>query len=324
MIPEQFSLARTDFHFRNQRSVYHGKVRDVYDIGNKLIIVTTDRISAFDYILPRAIPYKGQVLNQTAAYFLEAARAICPVWWECAPDPNVSVGKKCSPIPFEIVVRGYLAGHAWRLYSSGKREICGQIMPEQMKEGDRFPEIIITPTTKSSEGHDADISLLDLYNSRVLEKSAVDQMLDFARALFQQGQTMANRQGLILADTKYEFGLFEGQLMLMDEIHTPDSSRYYLLSGYEDRQRKGQNQIQLSKEFVREWLMAHGFQGLDGQIMPEMPDAFVWEVSRRYIELYEKVTGRHFEKPISDAFTTGSASISPIEHRIAENLKDYF
>ncbi len=313
-VPEQLSLTHTEFTFKGLRNVYHGKVRDVYDLGDRLMIIATDRISAFDHILTRPIPYKGQVLNQVAAYFLQAVEDICPVWFESTPDPNVSIGKKCKPIPIEMVVRGYMAGHAWRSYKSGSRSLCGVSFKEGINENQKLEHPIITPTTKASEGHDQDISLEEIIARNILDRALLDQMCEIALALFERGSQMALKQGLLLVDTKYEFGLYEGKLMLMDEIHTPDSSRYFEAASYESKFMKGEPQIQLSKEFVREWLMAHGFQGLEGQVMPEMPDAFVWHVSERYITLYERITGLEFAKP--DAR-------EPISDRIRKNLIAY-
>lgn len=311
--PQQFTLPESDFTFPNQQSVYNGKVRDVYDLGEKLLVVVTDRISAFDHILPRAIPFKGQVLNGVAAHFLEATKDICPNWLIATPDPNVSVGVKCEPIRLEMVVRGYLAGHSWREYKSGKRTLCGVDMPEGMKESDRFPTPIITPATKAEEGHDEDISKEEILNREIVSKDIYEQLEHYSLALFERGTSMAKDQGLILVDTKYEFGMHNGEIYLIDEIHTPDSSRYYILDGYTERQQSKEKQQQLSKEFVREWLMSHGFQGKEGQLMPMMPDAFVDVVSDRYIELFEKVTGRPFNR----------SNTIPIRERIEKNVVDY-
>lgn len=311
--PESYCLGHTQFKFKNQRSFYQDKVRDRYDLDDKIIMITSDRISAFDVILPRPIPYKGQVLNQIAAHCLNAVRDICPVWLESSPDPNVAIGKKCTPIPIEIVVRGYLSGHAWRTYKSGKRSLCGVEMPSGLNESDPFPKPIITPTTKADAGHDQDISYEEILASQSIEKSVLDQLYDYAYKLFQRGSDMADAHGLILVDTKYEFGMIDNVIYLMDEIHTPDSSRYFIKEGYQERQNTHQSQIQLSKEFVREWLMKHGFQGLEDQIMPEMPDAFVWEISNRYIQLYEKITGLEFVKHHD----------MDIESRIKNNLVEY-
>ena len=290
------AITETHFQLPGQTAFYRGKVRDVYHLGDRLVMVASDRISAFDHILPRAIPFKGQVLNQLAAHFLRATADICPNWLEATPDPNVAVGKACEPYRLEMVIRGYLTGHAWRVYKSGRRELCGVPLPEGMKEHDRFPEPIITPATKAEEGHDEDISRAEILTQGIVSEAEYVQLEKYTRALFQRGTEMAAAQGLILVDTKYEFGKRDGQIYLIDEIHTPDSSRYFYLEGYEERQAKGEPQKQLSKEFVREWLMDHGFQGLEDQLMPAMPDSFVEEVSERYIELYEKVTGKDFQR----------------------------
>jgi phosphoribosylaminoimidazole-succinocarboxamide synthase len=292
----QNAILETRFQFPNQTAFYRGKVRDVYTIGDQLIVVASDRISAFDHILPRPIPYKGQVLNQTAAHFLEATRDIVPNWLISTPDPNVSIGYVCEPIRLEMVIRAYLSGHAWRLYNSGKREICEVQMPDGMRESDPFPEPIITPATKAEEGHDEDISKSDVLKREIVTESEYEQLEHYTKALFKRGTEMAARRGLILVDTKYEFGKRDGQIYLIDEVHTPDSSRYFYADGYAGRQERGERQQQLSKEFVREWLMEHGFQGLEDQIMPVMSDDFVETVSRRYIELYEKVTGKVFQR----------------------------
>ncbi|RMF27722.1 MAG: phosphoribosylaminoimidazolesuccinocarboxamide synthase, partial [Bacteroidetes bacterium] len=296
MTIEAQAIRETNFQFPGQTAFYRGKVRDVYTLGERLVMVATDRISAFDHILPRPIPFKGQVLNQLAAHFLEATRDICPNWLEATPDPNVAVGRRCQPIKIEMVIRGYLTGHAWRVYRSGRRELCGVPLPDGLREHDPFPEPIITPATKADAGHDEDISRDEILRRGLVSEEDYAQLEAWTRALFQRGTEMAARRGLILVDTKYEFGRHGDRLMLIDEIHTPDSSRYFYLDGYEERQAKGQGQKQLSKEFVREWLMAHGFQGLEGQLMPVMPDDFVWEVSDRYIELYETLTGQAFQK----------------------------
>jgi len=307
------SLSRTDFQFPGQTNVYHGKVRDVYTVGEKLVLIASDRISAFDHILPRSIPYKGQVLNQVAAHFLKATQDIAPNWLLATPDPNVAVGLACEPFKVEMVIRGYLAGHAWREYQAGKRELCGVPMPEGMKESDPFPEPIITPATKAEEGHDEDISRAEILRKGIVSEADYVQLETYTRALFEKGSQMAREQGLILVDTKYEFGKRDGKIYVIDEIHTPDSSRYYYADGYQDRQARGEHQKQLSKEFVREWLMANGFQGLEGQQMPEMPDEFVLEVSDRYIELYERITGQTFEP----------ADTSNIGQRIWDNVQGY-
>ncbi len=294
------AIRETYFHLPGQTAFYRGKVRDVYTVGDRLVMVASDRISAFDHVLPRAIPYKGAVLNQIAAHFLEATRDICPNWLLAAPDPNVAIGHRCEPLRVEMVIRGYLAGHAARTYASGLRTLCGVSMPEGMRENDAFPEPIITPTTKADEGHDEDISREEILRQGIVSAEDYTQMEAYTRALFRRGTEMAARQGLILVDTKYEFGKKDGRVLLMDEIHTPDSSRYFYAEGYAERQARGEKQRQLSKEFVREWLIAHGFQGKDGQQMPDMPDAFVAEISERYIELFERVTGREFEKDVSE------------------------
>lgn len=288
------ALKETHFQLPGQTAFYRGKVRDVYFLNNRLVMVASDRISAFDHILPRPIPHKGAVLNQLAAHFLNATRDICPNWLEATPDPNVAIGLLCEPVRVEMVIRGYLAGHAARTYAAGLRTLCGVTLPEGMRENDRFPEPIITPTTKAEEGHDEDISKMELLERELVTSEIYEQMEQYTRALFQRGSEMAAQRGLILVDTKYEFGIHNGKVVLMDEIHTPDSSRYFYADGYEERQRTGARQRQLSKEFVREWLMANGFQGKKGQSMPIMPDQFVEEVSNRYIELYELVTGMPF------------------------------
>ena len=293
------AIKDTNFHFTGQTDVYHGKVRDVYFVKDKLIAVASDRISAFDHILPKPIPYKGQVLNQIAAYFLSATRDICPNWLEATPDPNVSIGKKCEPIRVEMVIRGYLAGHSAREYKAGKRTLCGVVLPEGMKENDRFPTPIITPAAKNLEGHDEDASREEILAQAIVTEAQYDLMEKYTYALFKRGTEMAAKQGLILVDTKYEFGLYNGDVILIDEIHTPDSSRYFYAQGYAERQAAGEPQKQLSKEFVREWLMANNFSGKDGQVMPFMPDEFVQTITDRYIELYEKVTGLAFERIIS-------------------------
>tara|TARA_B100000508_G_scaffold114604_1_gene93463 strand:- start:11207 stop:12157 length:951 start_codon:yes stop_codon:yes gene_type:complete len=304
------SLTRTDFNFKDQTAVYKGKVRDVYSIGQDyLVMVASDRISAFDHILPAGIPFKGQVLNQVATMFLKATEDIVPNWLIDVPDPNVAVGYRCQPIKIEMVIRGYLTGHAWREYRSGKRLLCGVEMPEGMKENDPFPEPIITPSTKADEGHDEDISREEILAQGIVEESVYKQLEEYTRALYQRGTEMAKKRGLILVDTKYEFGLRNGEVMLMDEIHTPDSSRYFYAEGYEERQEKGEPQKQLSKEFVRQWLIENGFQGLEGQKMPEIPNDFIELVTERYIELFEKITGESFKK----------ANVEDVEERIFKN-----
>lgn len=290
------TIRETDFHFPGQSAVYHGKVRDVYTVGDKLVVIATDRISAFDHILPKPIPYKGAVLNQIAEHFLNAVKDIVPIWLLSVPHPNVSIGKKCEPVRIEMVIRGYLAGHAAREYKSGKRSLCGVTLPEGLKENDKLPVPIITPSTKAVEGHDKDISREEILKRGIVSEAIYTQMEKYTHAVFERGQQMANKCGLILVDTKYEFGINNGQVMLIDEIHTPDSSRYFYLEGYEERQQKGEPQKQLSKEFVREWLMANGFQGKEGQKMPFMPDEFVDTITERYIELYELLTGRKFTR----------------------------
>jgi phosphoribosylaminoimidazole-succinocarboxamide synthase len=290
------AIKETNFKFPGQTGVYHGKVRDVYFVNDKLIAVATDRISAFDHILPKAIPYKGQVLNQIAAYFLNATKDICSNWLDATPDTNVSVGKKCEPIRVEMVIRGYLAGHSAREYKLGKRILCGVALPEGMKENDKFPTPIITPAAKNLEGHDEDASREEIVEQNLVTADQYTKMEQYTYALFQRGTDMAAKQGLILVDTKYEFGLYNGEVILIDEIHTPDSSRYFYAEGYAERQAKGEPQKQLSKEFVREWLMENGFSGKDGQQMPFMPDEFVETITDRYIELYERITGLAFRR----------------------------
>lgn len=291
------AITKTAFALPGQRSEYVGKVRDVYDIDGKyLVMVVSDRISAFDVVLPKGIPYKGQVLNQIAAKFLDATSDILPNWKVAVPDANVTIGHRCEPFKVEMVIRGYLAGHAWREYQSGKREMCGVALPEGMVENQKFPEPIITPTSKAAEGHDEDISRDDVIRMGIATAEEYDQLEKYTRALYQRGTEIAAGQGLILVDTKYEFGKKDGVIYLMDEIHTPDSSRYFYADGYEERLRKGERQKQLSKEFVREWLMAGGFQGKEGQSVPEMTDEVVNGITDRYIELYENITGEKFEK----------------------------
>jgi len=291
------SITSTNFKFEGLTKVYNGKVRDVYTINDEyMVMVASDRISAFDFILPRGIPYKGQVLNQVAGKFLDSTSDLVPNWKIASPDPNVTVGHMAEPIKVEMVIRGYLTGHAWRVYKSGKREICAVSMPEGMKEHDRFPEPIITPATKAEEGHDEDISKEDIVGQGILKQIDYELLEKYTRLLFQRGTEMAAAKGLILVDTKYEFGVKNGKILLIDELHTPDSSRYFYAEGYEERQKNNAGQKQLSKEFVREWLMERDFQGLDGQVMPDMPDAFVNQVSDRYIELYETITGERFHK----------------------------
>ncbi|MHA4741745.1 phosphoribosylaminoimidazolesuccinocarboxamide synthase [Dyadobacter sp. MSC1_007] len=290
------SIPATNFQFPGQTAFYKGKVRDVYSFEKRLVMVATDRISAFDVILPRAIPYKGQVLNQIAAHFLNATSDIVPNWLEEVPDPNVSIGLKCQAYPVEMVVRGYLAGHAWREYSAGKRSVCGVALPDGLKENDKLPEPIITPTTKAHEGHDEDISREEILAQGLVSEDEYEHLERYTLALFARGTEMAADQGLILVDTKYEFGQLDGTIYLIDEIHTPDSSRYFYQDVYEENQRTGAPQKQLSKEFVREWLIQNGFQGKEGQSVPDMDDARVQLISERYIELFEKVTGNKFQK----------------------------
>ena len=290
-------LVKTDFNFPGQQSLYTGKVRDVYDIdGRWLVVVATDRISAFDVVLPRGIPYKGQVLNQIAAQFLDATADIVPNWKLASPDPMVTVGIRCEPFKVEMVVRGYLAGHAWREYQAGKRTLCGVPLPDGMKESQQLPQPIITPTTKADEGHDLDISREEIITQGLVSKDDYTQLEKYTQALFARGTRMAADKGLILVDTKYEFGKRDGKIYLIDEIHTPDSSRYFYAAGYEERLAKGEQQKQLSKEFVRKWLIENGFQGQKGQKAPAMSDEYVQQVSDRYIELYENITGDTFQK----------------------------
>lgn len=310
------AIVRTDFNFPGQTGVYHGKVRDVYNINNQmLVMVVSDRISAFDVVLPKGIPYKGQVLNQIASKFLDATADIVPNWKIATPDPMVTVGHFCEPFKVEMVVRGYLTGHAWREYKAGKRTICGEPMPEGMKEHQKFPNPIITPTTKASEGHDEDISKEEIIKSGLVSKEDYEQLEKYTLAVFERGTKMAAAMGLILVDTKYEFGKKDGKIYLIDEIHTPDSSRYFYADGYEERLSKNEQQKQLSKEFVREWLMANGFQGHEGQKVPEMTDAIVNSITERYIELYENITGDKFVK--ADA----SEVVKRIEKNVTEFLK---
>ena len=291
------AITKTDFRFPGQKKVYKGKVRDVYNIDDKyLVMIVTDRISAFDVVLPRGIPYKGQVLNQIASKFLDATADIVPNWKIATPDPMAMVGHFAEPFKVEMVIRGYLAGHAWREYKSGKRSICGVPMPEGMVENQKFPEPIITPTTKAEEGHDLDISAEFIIENGLVSEEDYRLLEDYTRKLFEKGTAMADEKGLILVDTKYEFGKKDGTIYLIDEINTPDSSRYFYAEGYEERLKRGQDQKQLSKEFVRQWLIERNFQGKEGQSMPEMPDSFVEQVSERYIELFEKITGEKFNR----------------------------
>ena len=291
-------ITSTNFNFPKQRNVYNGKVRDVYNINDEfLTMVVTDRISAFDVVLPKGIPFKGQVLNLLAKNFLKSTEDIVPNWMISSPDPNVTIGHFCKPFKIEMVIRGYLTGHAWRTYKSGKREICGVKMPDGMVEHQKFPSPIITPSTKADFGHDEDISREDILRKGIVEEKDYIKLEEYTRAVFQRGLEMADERGLILVDTKYEFGKKDGKIFLIDEIHTPDSSRYFYKEGYQQRQENGEPQKQLSKEFVREWLIENGFQGKDGQKIPEMNNEFVNSISNRYIELFEKVSGTKFEKP---------------------------
>ncbi|RLD55400.1 MAG: phosphoribosylaminoimidazolesuccinocarboxamide synthase [Bacteroidetes bacterium] len=295
------AIIKTDFNFPKQKNVYKGKVRDVYNINDQLLVmVASDRISAFDVVLPRGIPYKGQVLNQIAAKFLDATADICPNWKLASPDPMVTVGHYCNPFPVEMIIRGYLTGSSWRTYKKGIREICGVPVPDGMGEHERFPEPIVTPTTKATEGHDEDISKEEILAQGLVSAKDYAILEKYTKELFQRGTEMAAEKGLILVDTKYEFGKVGDKIYLIDEIHTPDSSRYFYKDGYEERFANGENQKQLSKEFVREWLMENGFQGQEGQPIPEMSDEFVNSVSERYIELYEKISGDKFIKADSE------------------------
>ena len=308
------AITESEFNFPGQLSVYHGKVRDVYTLKNDLVVmVASDRISAFDHVLPKGIPFKGQVLNQVATMFLDATKDIAPNWLLATPDPSVAVGLACEPMRVEMVIRGYLAGHAAREYAAGKRMICGVEMPEGLKENDRFPEPIITPASKAEEGHDEDISREEIIQKELVPEAIYLQMENYTRALFQRGTEIAAKRGLILVDTKYEFGLLNDKVILIDEIHTPDSSRYFYSDGYHERQIKGEPQKQLSKEFVRQWLMENGFQGLEGQKMPEMPEEFVQTITDRYIELYERISGNTFVK----------SETSDIANRIQSNVENY-
>ena len=295
------ALTRTDFQFEGQKSVYHGKVRDVYNINDKLMVmVATDRISAFDVVLPKGIPFKGQVLNQIAAKFLDATTDICPNWKLATPDPMVTVGLKCEGFRVEMIIRSILTGSAWREYKNGCRELCGVKLPDGMKENERFPEPIITPTTKADEGHDMNISKEEIIAQGLVSAEDYAVMEDYTRKIFQRGQEIAAKRGLILVDTKYEFGKRDGKVYLIDEIHTPDSSRYFYAEGYEEKLAKGEPQRQLSKEFVRQWLIEHNFMNEPGQVMPEITDEYAKSVSDRYIELYEHIVGERFERETSD------------------------
>ncbi len=307
------SIKETDFNFSGQESVYKGKVRDVYVVKDKLIMIATDRISAFDHVLYEAIPYKGQVLNQLSAHFLEATSDAVPNWLEAIPDPNVSAGKKCDPIRLEMVIRGYLVGHAWRTYNSGERMLCGVRMPDNMIENQKFPKPIITPAFKAEEGHDEDISKEEILEKKIVTPEQYAVLEDYTYKLFEIGSKMAEERGLILVDTKYEFGFFNGEIILIDEVHTPDSSRYFYAEGFEEKLKNGEKPVQLSKEFVREWLIENGFQGLEGQQLPHLPREFVELVSERYIELYERMTGKKFYR----------AFAPDINQRIKENIDKY-
>ncbi|WPY99883.1 phosphoribosylaminoimidazolesuccinocarboxamide synthase [Christiangramia sp. OXR-203] len=310
------TIIRTDFQFPGQKSVYKGKVRDVYTLeGDRLLMIASDRLSAFDVVMPKGIPFKGQILNQIATKMMEKTEDIVPNWLEATPDPNVAIGKNCEPFKVEMVIRGYLSGHAAREYKAGNRELCGVKMPEGMKENDKFSEPIITPATKAEMGdHDEDISREDIIAKNIVSKEDYLQLEDYTRKLFQRGSEIADQQNLILVDTKYEFGkTSEGKIVLIDEIHTPDSSRYFYKEGYEERQAKGEAQRQLSKEFVRQWLIGEGFQGLEGQEVPLMSDEYIETVSERYIELYENITGETFKK----------ADITNIDARIEQNVLKY-
>ncbi len=291
------SLVSTNFFFKNQKEFYRGKVRDVYNIADRfLVLIASDRISAFDHVLPLPIPHKGQVLNQIASTFLDETEPIVPNWKIAEPDPHVTIGYRCEPIPVEIVVRGYLAGHAWRIYRDGGREICGVTLPEGLKENDRLPHPIITPTTKARIGHDQDISFTELHSQKILKKKQIEKLEEYGLKLFDAGTKKADSRDLILVDTKYEFGIHDDKILLIDELHTPDSSRYFYRDTYDEIQSKDQKQRQLSKEFVRQWLIQNGFQGLEGQEVPLMTPEFVQTVSDRYIELYEQITGNAFIK----------------------------
>jgi phosphoribosylaminoimidazole-succinocarboxamide synthase len=308
------AITETKFNFPKQKSFYKGKVRDVYNISDELLVmIVSDRISAFDVVLPKGIPYKGQVLNQIAAKFLKATEDIVPNWVVSVPDPMVTVGLLCEPFKIEMVIRGYLSGHAWREYKAGKRILCGVALPEGMKENDKFPEPIITPTTKESVGHDEDISKEEILKQGIISAHDYEQLEKYTRAVFQRGTEIAAKMGLILVDTKYEFGKRDEKIYLIDEIHTPDSSRYFYKEGYNERQEKGEPQKQLSKEFVREWLMENNFQGKDGQKIPEMTDTIINSISERYIELYEKIVGEKFIK----------ADTSNVLNRVKENISAY-
>jgi phosphoribosylaminoimidazole-succinocarboxamide synthase len=305
------AITKTNFSFSKQKGHYIGKVRDVYNIeGKYLVMVVTDRISAFDVVLPKGIPYKGQVLNQIASKFLDATKDIVPNWKITSPDPMVTIGHYAEPYKVEMVIRGYLSGHAWREYKSGKRNLCGVPMPEGMVESQKFPNPIITPTTKAETGHDLDISREEIIKTRLVSEAEYEMLEQYTLKLFEKGTEIAAQKGLIMVDTKYEFGKKDGRIYLIDEINTPDSSRYFYANGYEERLKKGEAQKQLSKEFVRQWLIEHNFQGREGQVVPEMTDSFVNEVSERYIELYENIIGEEFER----------ADVSNVQQRIENNI----
>jgi len=309
------TITKTNFNFPNQTNLYKGKVRDVYTVENdKLIMIASDRISAFDHVLPKGIPYKGQVLNQIAAKFLDATEDILPNWKESSPDPSVTIGKRCEPFKVEMVIRGYLTGHAWREYRSGKRLLCGVSMPENMVENEKFPSPIITPTTKADVGHDEDITRNEILNTNLVSEDDYSKLEEYTYALFARGTEIAKQKGLILVDTKYEFGKdSNGVITLIDEIHTPDSSRYFYLDGYEDRIKNNLPQKQLSKEFVRQWLIENGFQGKEGQEIPEMTEEYCNQVAERYIELYELITGDKFVKE----------DVSNVLNRVEQNISNY-
>jgi phosphoribosylaminoimidazole-succinocarboxamide synthase len=302
MIAESFCVRKTNFTSNGLDSVYHGKVRDVYTAGDYIIMVASDRISAFDCILPKSIPYKGQVLNGIATHFLENTKDIVPNWLISTPHPNISIGHKAEPFKVEVVIRGYLAGHAWRTYQQGIRSLCGVILPEGLRQNDAFPQPVITPTTKADRGHDEDISVADILSTGYVSEEDWTTIENYTRALFSRGSEMARARGLLLVDTKYEFGKNKnGDIILIDEVHTPDSSRYFIAETYDQNQKEGKPQQQLSKEFVREWLISQHFQGKEGDVMPEMPEDFVWLVSNRYIDLYERITGKAFIKADSES-----------------------
>ncbi|WP_103864868.1 phosphoribosylaminoimidazolesuccinocarboxamide synthase [Aquimarina sp. I32.4] len=310
------TILNTNYNFPNQKSVYKGKVREVYNINDELLVmIATDRLSAFDVVMPRGIPFKGQILNQIATKMMKDTEDLVPNWLIATPDPNVAVGHLCEPFKVEMVIRGYLSGHAAREYKAGKRTLCGVAMPDGMKENDKFPEPIITPSTKADNGaHDEDISREEILSTNIVSEEDYIVLEDYTRKLFQRGTEIAEKRGLILVDTKYEFGKTkEGKIVLIDEIHTPDSSRYFYKEGYEERQQKGESQKQLSKEFVRQWLISNGFQGKEGQQIPEMTDEYIQSVSERYIELYENIAGAGFEK----------GAITDIERRIEDNILEY-